>query len=302
MALTSLPKVAAVCLLSAAGFLIGWWAEGARSPATADQELSASITPKSQAVPSHAADPPTQTLVAVPPAAPESSPPLDLGAVLDEAERRGERVLPARTVITHFSGRAISSDGTISDAAAELLQLTGPERAEANRAIADAAHGLRQLEIARIEIATASETETVFRIAPFAEEGEVLKTAFREDLRRDMDPEAADLVWEMVTNGNTYNTYWKGWGEEARELRFAVEPADDPERVMVSFAVDRAGAFTTRGGISGNQGSRIMSFVQHNDVWTTFERLAGRHAYLGEFLEEPVRSFFVPNPTGEAVR
>ncbi len=174
------------------GFSAGWWGQNVFTPAGEPLE--------EQVVNSAVYPPPTYVAsVALPTPERGSDAQIvneDLGALLDEAESRGERILPTRSVVRLFSSRTVGSEGKVSDEAAELLQLTTAERAAADQAIAKASQRLQQLELARTELASASETEVVFQVGAFVDEGEAVRNAFREELLRNMDPELGELLWD----------------------------------------------------------------------------------------------------------
>lgn len=287
-------KIAGVLALAAGGFSVGWWGQQLLAPAGESM-------PKKDAAPSEPL--PSRFVGALAPPAPDpkSEEAIDnSAAILDEAETRGERILPNRSVINLFSRQAISADGTLSDEVAELLQLTTTERAAANQAIATASERLQHLELARTELASASNTEVVFHVGPFQDEGEAVRTAFRQELLRGTDPELGELLWELTNKNARYFDYWKGWGEEAKELQFAIKPNEHhPEDLWVSFGTAPAGAFTTPEGREKGS-ARTMSDLRKSDNWTTYEQLAGRHQYLTHLLPEPVRSFFHPGSIREA--
>lgn len=280
--------------LAVIGFSLGWWGQQAFSPTGGKAEEMTSSPADSRPVVGSAP-------AAVEAAGDETVGGNTIGALLDEAESRGERVLPARTVVSRFSGRAIS-EGSVSDEVAELLQLTEAERAAADRAIAAASERLQQLELARLELALASDTEVVFRVGAFVEEGEAVRTAYREELLRGLDPEAGELFWQLTVKEARYYGHWKGWGDEAKELRFAIEPNEsDPGRFWVSFGAAQAGAFTASDGRPEHT-SRTMTNHRPENTWSTYEAVAGRHQYLTHHLPEPLRSLFHPGSTREARR
>jgi hypothetical protein len=292
-----LSQAAVIFALALAGLGGGWWAQGVFSASAArDAAASPGLSPL-------LAPPASETPAATPVApSPASVGQGDAGAklslLLEEAESRGERVLPTRTVAARFSSPVFSRHGGVSDAAADLLQLTPPERAAADQAIAIASLRLQQLELARVEIAVAFEAETIFRVGAFPEEGQAVQAAFRDELRHGLGVEAADLLWELMTRRTGYQGFWNGWGEEEKEIRFSIEPGEEPDALRVTFGVARAGAYTSPEGIAGRWGGKSMSPYH---PYSSYENLAGRHAYLADLLEEPLRSIFQP-PGGKGLR
>jgi hypothetical protein len=297
-------KTLVVAFLMTAGFGAGWW--GQKTHEAARGRLLQASSPET--APADKA--PSPEAHALPPVAPvagtaatevEAMPVArqDTAAILDEAERLHQRILPSRAILDGFPAYRAIDSGKISDALADLLQLTAAERAAADRALAAAAERLRQLELPRTQLAIATDTEAVFQVGAFADQGAAVREAFRDDLLRGVTGDVGEILHELTTRENRYDGYWTGWGEEAKEIRFSLEPnRDQPGEYWVKFGAARAGAYTTPEGREESHFARMSPYAPI-DRWTTYETVAGRHQYLAHLLPEPLRSLFHPGSVRE---
>ena len=228
---------------------------------------------------------------------------MDYGAMLQALAAAGMRIVP-EALLQSLDVPAIGHDGRLTEPVADALLLREEETDRLNRALAEAEIRLREIELDRLQVVERSADRLEIRFEAFREEGAGVERMLRERIAAVIGQIDAELLWSLMTRENAGPgfDYWREFGREPAAVVFErriVDENNDGQTVEIRFFCLSYAPEITEDEISPREDSAgFMRFrvgegtAPPPDAWAL---LAGRYAYLYEFLPPEWERYFPPD-------
>lgn len=223
------------------GMVIGWYLT---NPDDADSRVAAeSVRETAMPFRVEAREPRSDEPMRAPPRTPTSAEIIE--RFLDEADAQDMFAVPAATL-----GRLRPiQNGRLSPDMADLLALSPEEIEAVDRVFAETETRLKESELARVEIISASDDEVVLRIPGAPEEARQIQDAFRNGFIEVLGDADGQLFLSAMDYARWYDSNFHTFGAIDRYVSFAVDrgPGD---RIGVAVEKQSEEHRTRRSGAS----------------------------------------------------